>query len=166
MWGNRHARARRSTAVATLAIAGLGLMAVFAPAAVAHPNLTDEQKTCLEEAGIEKPAKDENGERVKPTEEQRTAFRAAAEACGIELPARPNRPRLTDEQKACLEEAGIEKPAKDENGERVKPTEEQRTAFRAAAEACGIELPDRPPEGDAPADAPAGDDAESSTQNS
>ena len=63
---------------------------------------------------------------------------------------------LTDEQRACLEEQGVEKPQRDENGERVKPTDEQKEAFRAAAEACGIDLPDRPP---ADSDANSGDDA-------
>jgi hypothetical protein len=108
MSSNGHRR-RRSTAAATLVVATLGLAAGLAPAAVAiqnddqqqesddaprgprggHPELTDEQKTCLEGQGVQKPAKDENGERVRPTEEQREAFRAAAEACGIELPERP-----------------------------------------------------------------------------
>ena len=167
-------RGRRGTAVATLAIASLGLVAGLAPAAFAQetdaqngdgqsqegrrpprPELTDEQKACLEEQGVEKPAADENGERVKPTEEQREQFKAAAEACNIELPAHHNRPKLTDEQKTCLEGQGIEKPAKGEDGKRVKPTEEQRAAFEAAAEACGIDLPERP------ADAPSGDEAPS-----
>jgi hypothetical protein len=59
----------------------------------------------------------------------------------------PPGPRLTDEQRACLKEAGIEKPA---DGQ--PPTEEQRAAFRAAAQQCGIDLPARP---DGPP--PAGD---------
>ena len=123
MWGNRHTQARRSTAVATLAIAGLGLMAGLAPAAVAHDSGDD----------------------------------ATAES-----PGRPHRLQLTDEQQTCLQEHGVERPATDENGERVRPTEEQRAAFRAAAEGCGIDLPNPPPDGEAPADAPAGDGAESS----
>lgn len=99
----RRRRGRRATALATLAIASLGLVAGLAPAAVAQqsdtqtqeghgprgPRLTDEQKACLEEQGIEKPATDENGKRVKPTEEQREQFEAAAQACGIDLPERP-----------------------------------------------------------------------------
>ncbi len=111
------------------------------------PALTDEQKACLQEQGIEKPAAGADGERVKPTDEQKAAFKAAAEACNIELPARGphGRPELTDEQKACLQEQGIEKPAAGADGERVKPTDEQRAAFRAAAETCGIDLPDAPP---------------------
>jgi hypothetical protein len=177
-------RGRRGTALATLAIASLGLVAGLAPAAFAQetgtqnedsqseegqrparPELTDEQKACLEEQGVEKPAADENGERVKPTEEQREKFKAAAETCGIELPAHPNRPKLTDEQKSCLEEQGIEKPAKGEDGKRVKPTEEQRAKFEAAAEACGIDLPERP--ADAPSDsADSADSADSSSNTS
>ena len=45
-------------------------------------NLTDEQKTCLTEAGITKPE-------GRPTQAERDAFKAAAETCGITLPARP-----------------------------------------------------------------------------
>jgi hypothetical protein len=177
-------RGRRGTAIATLAIASLGLVAGLAPAAFAQesdtpaqddqgqegrrpprPQLTDEQQACLEEQGVEKPAADENGERVKPTDEQREAFKAAAETCGIELRPRHHRPQLTDEQKTCLEEQGVEKPAKGEDGKRVKPTDEQRAQFEAAAETCGIDLPERPadaPSGDeAPSDAPDDDDDES-----
>lgn len=105
-----------------------------------RPELTDEQKACLEENGATKPA-----EGQKPTDEQREAFKAAAEKCGIELPARgegghPGRPQLTDEQRACLQEQGVEKPARGE-----KPTDEQRAKFEAAAEECGVTLPDAPP---------------------
>jgi hypothetical protein len=199
-------RAHRLGMFVTAVVLGVGMLGVLAPAAFAQENedeapaggrrhaLTDEQRACLEQQGVQKPEPDENGERVRPTEEQREAFRAAAEACGIELPLRhrrlseeqracleeqgaqkpernengeraplteeqrealvaafeacdievPLRLRITEEQKACLEEQGIEKPQRDENGERVRPTEEQREAFRAAAEACGIDLPDRP----------------------
>jgi len=101
-----------------------------------RPQLTDEQRACLEQAGVEKPAEGE-----RPTEEQRAALRAAAEQCGI--PFHRHHPRLTDEQKTCLQEAGVEKPAAGE-----RPTEEQRDAFRAAAEQCGIDLPQRPGDGD------------------
>ncbi len=68
-----------------------------------------------------------------------------SEAPAAEGRRRPRGPQLTDEQKSCLEEQGIEKPAAGENGERVPPTDEQRAAFRAAAETCGITLPDAPP---------------------
>ena len=108
-----------------------------------RPQLTDEQKACLEQAGVTKPA-----EGQRPTDEQREAFEAAAESCGIDLPARGpggpgHRPQLTDEQRQCLTDAGVEKPAKGE-----RPTDEQRAAFEAAAAECNIELP-------APQDAPA-----------
>ena len=99
------------------------------PRGRAVAQLTDEQKACMQAAGITKP------EGV-PTEEQRAAIRAAAESCGIELPVRPNGPlsQITDEQKSCLQAAGITKPE-------GRPTAEQRAAIRAAAESCGIELP-------------------------
>ncbi|CAB5026981.1 MAG: hypothetical protein F2894_08530 [Actinobacteria bacterium] len=46
-------------------------------------NLTDEQKTCLTDAGITKPE-------GRPTQAERDAMKAAAETCGITLPARPS----------------------------------------------------------------------------
>lgn len=79
-----------------LGLAGLALVVgglSLAPAAGAasssasrphHKQLTDEQKTCLKGQGITKPEKG-----TRPTEEQREAFKAAAESCGIELPTRP-----------------------------------------------------------------------------
>ena len=125
-----------------LVVGGLSLAPAAAGAANSdshprHKQLTDEQKTCLEGQGVTKPEKG-----TKPTDEQREAFKAAAESCGIELPARgnrPHRPKLTDEQKTCLEGQGVTKPEKG-----TKPTAEQREAFKAAAESCGIELPARP----------------------
>ena len=99
-------------------------------------NLTDEQKTCLTDAGITKPAKG-----TRPTQAERDAMKAAAEACGITLPTRPDHAgrglNLTDEQKTCLTDAGITKPE-------GRPTQAERDAMKAAAEACGITLPARP----------------------
>ena len=130
------------------------------------PRLTDEQRACIEGQGVDLPDPpaegEEPAEHVRPTEEQRAAFKAAAEACGIELP-RHRGPKLTDEQKACLEQQGVQKPAKDESGERVRPTEEQRAAFEAAAEACGIDLPERPSGEQAPDEAPADDGSSTTT---
>jgi len=146
-----------------------------APAAEGRPKkppLTDEQRACIEGQGVDLPDPpaegEEPAERTRPTEEQREAFKAAAEACGIELPARRHHgPKLTDEQRACLQEQGVEKPAKDENGERVRPTEEQRAAFEAAAEACGIDLPERPAGDDAnPEGAPSEDGSSNQTPDS
>jgi len=120
-----------------------------------RPQLTDEQKACLEQAGVTKPA-----EGQRPTDEQREAFKAAAESCGIELPAGgpggPGHrgPELTDEQRECIEGQGVEKPAKGE-----RPTDEQRAAFEAAATECGIDLPSRPQGGEAGQQAPQDDGA-------
>ena len=154
-------KVRRLGALAGVMMMSTALVGVLAPSAFAQesntndtteaqghrrPQLTDEQKSCLQDHGVEKPATDANGNRVKPTDEQRAAFRAAAEACNIDLPAGgPGRPQLTDEQKSCLQDHGVEKPAADANGNRVEPTDEQRAAFRAAAEACNIDLPVRHP---------------------
>jgi len=122
-----------------------------------RPQLTDEQRACLEQAGVTKPA-----EGQRPTDEQREAFKTAAESCGIELPeggpGRPGGPggppQLTDEQRECLDGQGIEKPAKGE-----RPTDEQRAAFEAAAEQCNIDLPERAPGGEAGQQAPQDDGA-------
>lgn len=59
---------------------------------------------------------------------------------GRDMPRRrfPHRAWLTEAQRECLREQGVERPAPGE-----RPTEEQREAFRAAAEECGIELPRR-----------------------
>jgi hypothetical protein len=113
----------------------------------ARPGLTDEQKACLEAQGITRPEKPADGSRpARPTEEQRAEHEAAAQACGVTLPARGHRhgprgdrPRLTDEQKACLEAQGITKPEKPADGSRPEPpTAEQRERMRAAVDACGI----------------------------
>ncbi|MEZ5171464.1 MAG: hypothetical protein R3A49_12060 [Acidimicrobiia bacterium] len=81
----------------------------------------------------------------------------------------PSRQPLSDEERACLEENGAQLPELDEDGNPIRPErpdpserpepgseefEQKRTemrerheAFRAAAEACGIELPERGPRG-------------------
>ena len=52
------------------------------------------------------------------------------------------RPVLTDEQKQCLADQGVTVPEKPADGTRPpRPTDEQRAAFRAAAEACGLPTP-------------------------
>lgn len=51
----------------------------------------------------------------------------------------PRRPRLTDEQRQCLRDQDLERPARGE-----RPTDAQIQAFRDAADECGIELPERP----------------------
>jgi hypothetical protein len=105
-------------------------------------NLTDEQKACLDEAGLPALTVTPPSRSVQAARE---ALKAAAEACGIELPAGPtggpgNGPiaNLTDEEKACLQAAELSRP-----GPGATPEERQaaREALKAAAEACGIELP-------------------------
>ncbi|MEI7548711.1 MAG: hypothetical protein WCK21_11745, partial [Actinomycetota bacterium] len=72
-------------------------------------SLTDEQRQCLTDAGVTKP-------QGKRTAEERAALKAAAEKCGITLPAPKvgggNGPlaSLTDEQRQCLTDAGVTKP--------------------------------------------------------
>ncbi len=129
-----------------------------------RPALTDAQKQCLADQGVtlpQRPAADGTGQRPSPpTDEQRAAFRAAAEACGLPTPPagehRPGngypggpRPALTDAQKQCLADQGVtlpQRPADGGTGERpAPPTAEQRDAFRAAAAACGITIPEHGP---------------------
>ncbi len=102
-----HGPRRHWSRLALTVLASLTLAAALAPAAFAvnegdtdqssartrpphRLNLTDEQRQCLQDQGIEKPARGEDGKPVKPTDEQREAFRQAAAACGIELPAKPS----------------------------------------------------------------------------
>ena len=114
-----------------------------------RPALTDEQRQCLAAQGVTVPAPTADGTRVRPTDDQRAAFRAAAEACGLPVPqGHPGmgpRPALTDEQRECLAAQGVTVPAPTADGTRVRPTDDQRAAFRAAAEACGLPLPTRGP---------------------
>src|SRR5688500_5298069 len=92
---NAPRRAHRFGIFATAIVMGAGLVGVLAPAALAQEGddaaneapsgeerrgrhqLTDEQRACLEEQGVQKPEPDANGERVEPTDEQKAAFRAA-----------------------------------------------------------------------------------------
>jgi hypothetical protein len=107
-----------------------------------RPQLTDEQQQCLADQGVTPPERPADGVRVPPTDEQRAAMKAAAEACG--LPARPgpgSRPQLTDEQQQCLADQGVTPPERSTDGTRVRPTDEQRAAFAAAAEVCGLPAP-------------------------
>ncbi len=109
------------------------------PSRERHMNqLTDAQKKCLTDAGLTRPE-------GKPTDEQRAAFQAAAKKCGITKPEgigkghHRGRPQLTDAQKKCLTDAGFTKPA---TRPTTPPTEAQRAAFKAAAEKCGITIPE------------------------
>jgi hypothetical protein len=104
-------RPRRTFAVifGTLAVAGLAVASFGSFAGAAddatpsttapdgtarpHPQLTDEQKQCLADHGITPLQKPADGTRpTPPTDEQRAAHRAAAEACG--LPTPPARPSI------------------------------------------------------------------------
>ncbi len=145
--------------------------------------LSDDDRACLEEHGVDLPLveRDENGhptERPDLSDQEKQALRDAAEACGIERPffhRGAGRPlgSLTDEERACLEEHGVDLPdlQTDENGNPVRPSERQqlsaeerqqrRQAFRDAADACGLDLPER-------CDGPAGSEhsPQSSEENS
>ena len=145
-------RASRVGLVAALALATVALVAgLFALPAGAQtdtdaaggragrPRLTEEQRQCLADQGVERPPLGQ-----RPSDEQIQASKDAAEACGIELPIGRRGPvrrflrNLTDEQRECLQGQGLERPARGQ-----RPTDEQRQAFRDAAAACDIELPVR-----------------------
>lgn len=104
-------------------------------------NLSDSQRECLQDAKITRP--------VGPLDDaQRKALREqvskAAEACDVELPfpkARAFWNDLSDTQKQCLDDARVTRPW-------GPLTKEQRQAVRAdleaAAEKCGVTLPEKP----------------------
>jgi hypothetical protein len=126
-----------------------------APDGTARPHplpLTDAQKQCLADQGVTLPQRPADGTRPTPlTDEQRAALKAAAEACGlpVRVPGGPgfggprgDHPALTDAQKQCLADQGVTLPQRPADGTRpTPPTDEQRAAFRAAAEACGLTPP-------------------------
>ena len=98
----------------------------------ARLHLTDQQKQCLKDHGITRP--------LRPlTKEKVAALKAAAKACDIKLPNRGHRgnhPRLTADQRTCMQDHGITRP--------LRPlTPEKIAALKAAAQACGIQLPNR-----------------------
>ena len=98
--------------------------------------LTDEQKACLVEQGCPKPARLADGTKDPA---QKAAFKeckvAAFEACGIQ-----RKPRLTDEQKACLADQGCPKPARLEDGTKDPVAKAAFKECKADAfKACGIE---------------------------
>ena len=146
-------RATRLGLVAALGLATVALVAgLFALPAGAQTDtesaggragrsrLTEEQRQCLVDQGVERPPLGQ-----RPSDEQIQAAKDAAEACGIELPIGRRGPvrrflrNLTDEQRQCLQDQGLERPARGE-----RRTDEQRQAFRDAAATCGIDLPSRP----------------------
>lgn len=142
-------RAKRVGLLATLAVSAVALLAgLFATPAGAQEaapeggraRLTAEQRQCMADHGYERPLAGQ-----LRTREQREAFRAAAEECGIDLPAGAFRHaarrharhwwrNLTEEQRQCVRDQGVERP-------HGRPTQEQVQAFRDAADACGIDLP-------------------------
>ncbi len=103
-------------------------------------DLTDEQRSCMKEADVTRS--------VWPmSPQQRRQFRAdireAMSACGVEPPA-PRRVGklwrgLTDEQRACLSEHEITRPAL----RRLTPDERREVLaeIRDAATSCGIDVP-------------------------
>jgi len=100
--------------------------------------LTDEQRTCLQGAAINRP--------VGPLDDaERTALRAKVEAaakkCEVTLPfakARAFWNGLTDEQRQCLEDAAVTRPW----GPLTKEQRQQvRSELRTAAQTCDVTVP-------------------------
>jgi len=130
------------------------LIGVLAPLASAQtdptpdgphpPKLTDAQKTCLTQHGVTLPTPGQKPANP-PTDAQRAAFKAAAQACGLPKPdGRHHMIQLTDAQKTCLTQHGVTVPTP---GQRPPnpPSDAQRAAFKAAAQACGLPTPKDPP---------------------
>jgi hypothetical protein len=124
------------------------LVGVLAPLALAQTDstspgphlLTDAQKACLAQHGVTPPTP---GQPLsEPTDAQRQAFRAAAQACGLPAPqGLVMIQHLTDAQKACLSQHGVSVPTP---GQKLNgpPTDADRAKFEAAAQACGLPKPD------------------------
>lgn len=93
------------------------------------PNLTDEQRACMEQQ-VGTP-----GQGNRPSRE---AIDAAMKTCGIERMSfkgpegRHHGPRLTDEQRSCVE-SHVGAP-----GQGDRPSREE---MQAALSACGVQLP-------------------------
>ncbi|WP_030526264.1 hypothetical protein [Phycicoccus jejuensis] len=117
------------------------------PQARLHPGrawwkkLSDTQRQCLEDAKVSRPVGPLDDAEKAALREQVTA---AAQTCGVELPfpkARAFWDGLSDTQKQCLDDAKVTRPW-------GPMTKEQRRAvrsdLRAAAEKCGVELPQKP----------------------
>jgi hypothetical protein len=171
--GVRRPRPSRIWAVAigTVVVAGLAVVSfgtfagaddtggsapATAPDGAPRPHrapLTDDQKQCLANQGVTLPTKPADGTRpAPPTDAERQALRAAAVACGLAVGDGPgvggpggHRPMFTDDQKQCLADHGVTLPTKPADGTPpAPPTDAERQALRAAAEACGIMPPGRP----------------------
>lgn len=103
-------------------------------------DLSDEQRTCLEDADIRRPVGRLDDAERKALREKVTA---AATTCAVVLPgarAREFRASLTDDQKQCLRDSSLTRPW-------GPMDQEQRQQLRAdrqtAAKACGVTLPAR-----------------------
>ncbi|MBD3784070.1 MAG: hypothetical protein IE926_14170 [Micrococcales bacterium] len=114
--------------------------------------LSDTQRQCLQDAKITRPVGPLDDAQRKALRDQVTK---AAEACKVELPfpkARAFWNGLTDTQKQCLDDANVTRPW-------GPMTKEQRKAVRAdlkaAAEKCGVQLPQKPANSSSPTPAPS-----------
>ena len=121
--GKRVGHVALFVALAVVPVLALNSFASAAPGSEgdgrARPALTDAQRQCLAEHGVDQDA--------APTREQR---REAAQACGLQANRlRPGMRTLTDEQRTCLAQQGVTLPPQ---------TAEQRAALRAAAQTCGL----------------------------
>lgn len=151
-------------------VVGLGVGAAVVPALAAQdPVLTPDQqstltqqseahKACLAQQGVTLPEKPADGTRPEITDEQKTAMRAAREACAS---VRPTRPVLSEEQqatlqaqmeefRACLTAQGVTMPERPAAGTprqdgtrpaRPEISEDQRAAMNAARDACADVAP-------------------------
>ena len=104
-------------------------------------DLSDEQRTCLEDADIRRPV-GRLGDAERKALREKVA--AAATTCVVVLPgarAREFRASLTDGQKQCLRDAPLTRPWGPLDTEQ---RQQLRADRQAAAKACGVTLPTRP----------------------
>jgi hypothetical protein len=157
---NNDQRAPRLAALVTATLATLALTGTFAPLAVAQtadpgsppgdrhpPPLTDTQRACLTQHGVQLPAPNAGQPPAAPTDQQRQAFRAAAKACGLQPPpgGHPRWQPLTAAQRTCLTQHGVQPPNPGSVKPPSPPSAQQRGTFEAAAQACGLQPPSKNP---------------------
>ena len=140
------------TRVGLIAVLGVSAMALLAglfaaPAGAqtvseeaARLHATPDQVQCMVDAGYQRPLAGD-----LRTREQRQAFRATAEECGIDLPpgffrhaarigARHWWRGLTAEERQCMKDEGVQRPV-------GWPSDEEIQGFRDAAATCEVDLP-------------------------
>jgi hypothetical protein len=126
-------------ALAVVPVLALNSFATADTGSESRPGVTDAQRECLADQGVTLPTRGDGGDdraRALLTREQRREMREAAAACGLRGPKpRVALRQLTDDERQCLADQGITRPARRAGG-----GADARAAFQQAAEACGLPM--------------------------